>query len=382
MKNLFTLTFFLFASDLLGDEREGFSTSKDLPFRGQDSVDEPPVQNHKIQFERKNHISMKNLIQPPNCWIYFQGAARTFASKLRDLLKRNGVMCGIDEDFHEFFPDQRSIGDCVKTSIRSLMYEGGIAIIIFTKQFFMYGPKNDYNPTDEFNFLISSHKLNTLNMLIPIWFESDVNEIVVPDKFQLEYDYVKNIPGHSKASDLTLDQLATKILAQIRNANLSINMEKFCFEFEYQKFLIEIGDLITPSEFEKLKYLASATFSQAKTSSSVLNLFQHLIHLQVNNSKKLKLSTLTKLLREIGRNDLADRCTQFELTLNQTLVLERDMSATYYGSFCRILYNCNSDAFNTFVNSGFLSFNSLILIHPIIFSPYFLDYRLRSDMNR
>ncbi len=149
------------------------------------------------------------------CWIYFQGHARSFARLLRNKLNEtiNESICGIDEDFINIFSKAKTITDAVLESIKTIQNNKGIAIILFTKDFFIDGNKNDYNPVDELIFLVSNHKLENIK-LFPIWYKINENEVDVPLNFIDIYNYVRNIPGYTKADEAKLSEI-TDILSTI-----------------------------------------------------------------------------------------------------------------------------------------------------------------------
>lgn len=138
----------------------------------------------------------------PQCWIYFQGEARAFARRLRnEMNKRKQNLCAIDENFQDIFPLVKDITEGVRNSINLLTeQQNGIAVIVFTKDFFKDGEKNLYNPTDEFQLLINCHKLQKL-ILVPIWYGINPIDVLVPINLRSQYDYVTNVIGHFKVAD-------------------------------------------------------------------------------------------------------------------------------------------------------------------------------------
>eukprot|EP01103_Thecamoeba_quadrilineata_P007850 TRINITY_DN17670_c0_g1_i1.p1 TRINITY_DN17670_c0_g1~~TRINITY_DN17670_c0_g1_i1.p1 ORF type:complete len:485 (+),score=62.98 TRINITY_DN17670_c0_g1_i1:4-1458(+) len=158
-------------------------------------------------------------------WIYFQGKSRKFAKFLNEKIAELGIISGIDEQFNQYFPEEKTIKEMVLKSINTLCNNAGIAIIIMTEEFFQDGRKNDYNPSDEFDILIPLHRLGKIK-IIPIWYQIKVDDVKVPDEFRPDYEHFKGISGHVEVDEIQIH----KICEDIKNKlNLKIDVVKHEF---------------------------------------------------------------------------------------------------------------------------------------------------------
>ena len=182
------------------------------------------------------------------CWIYFHCDARKFARKLRNKLNDINIESAIDEDFGRYFPTLSTISDHVIESIKILQKNNGIAIIVFTNDFFEDKENNIYpdaDPTDEFNFLIRQLKLGNLKKLIPIWYKISTTDVNVPEHLKRHYNYVKNILGHVDKEENDIKKISNEIAhcfpkqkyvkmaktgngTNVRNTNESLSLSVAC----------------------------------------------------------------------------------------------------------------------------------------------------------